>query len=429
MRDNKGSVLVIALMTTVTLLVIGYAMSVRSMANLKVAHTSVALSDALYSADGGVDGAITKLNDPTLGLWNSCDVSYANSLGGEYVVRCPESNLRKITSFGDVNAIDNRAVTRVVEVYGTRLAPNNFYGNAIYATNGIEFNGNSYQVVGDVVTGYTGTIDNTGNVQGDILQDVNYAPLPEIDLELLKQIAVNQGNYFDSWTIKFRELPTTFWYAPGVANVVYIDDAGLTLRGNDVVGGFIVLADETLESPIIMKGNATIEGVVYTKGDFAVDGGGHSLNINGGVFSGDMFVLNGGIDIQANQAYADAIQNLNPTTGFSILSWRELRGDPKTLYDQDGNRCHSSEQNCPVELSGWNLIAYGVSSKDNKFVTYRNPENEREVVQVFYDTTVDGNQVTGIDERTYSKIDGSVDIEDGSQVYAAAATYTEAGGL
>jgi len=428
MRSNRGSVLVIALMTTFTLLVMGYAMSVRSMVNLKVAHTSVALSKALYVADGGVDGAITKLNDSTLGLWNSCDVSYTNPTGGEYVVKCPESNLRKITSFGDTNAIDNRAVTRVVEVYGARIEPKDFYGNAIYATNGIRFNGSAYQVVGDIVTGYTGTISNTGNVQGDILQDADYAPLPELDFELLKQIAISQGNYFDSWTIMFRPLPTTFWYATGVPNVVYVDGAGLRLSGNDIVGGFIILADETLNSPVSLTGNATIDGVIYTKGDFEVGGGGHELNVNGGIFSGDMTVLSGNIDVTANQAYADAIRNLNPTTGFSILSWRELRGDPKTWYDQDGNRCHSSEQNCPITLANWNLIAYGVSSKDYKFVTYRNPDNEQEVVQVFYDTTADGNQVTDIDERTYSKIDGSVTVEDGSQVYEAATTYTEAGG-
>lgn len=429
MRGEKGSVLVVALMTTFTLVVIGYAMSVRSMANLKVAHTSVALSKALYAADGGVDSAITKLNDPTLALWNSCDVSYANPIGGEYVVKCPESSLRKITSFGDVSAIDNRSVTRVIEVYGTRLAPTDFYGNAIYTTNGISFNGSAYQVVGDIVTGYTGTISNTGNVQGDIIQDAAYAPLPELDFELLKQIAISQGNYFDSWTILFKTLPTTFYYAPGIPNVVYIDDARLTLNGNDVVGGFIILADETQASPVTLTGNAAIDGIVYTKGDFRVGGGGHELNINGGVFAGDTTTLGGNIDVTANQAYADAIKNLNPTTGFSILSWRELRGDPKTWYDQNGNRCHSSEQNCPVELSGWNLIAYGVSSQDYKFVTYRNPDNEQEVVQVFYDTTVGGNQVTGIDERTYSKIDGSVTIEDGSGVYEAATTYAEAGGL
>jgi len=429
MRGEKGSVLIIALTAVFVMTVLGYAMAVRSMTNLKVAHTSAALSKVFYRAEGGVDDGIAKLSDPTLALWNSCDVSYTNPIGGEYVVKCPELNLRKITSFGDTNAIDNRAVTRVVEVYGTRIVPKDFYGNAIYATNGIRLNGNAYQVIGDIVTGYTGTISNTGNVQGDILQDADYAPLPELDLELLKQIAISQGNYYASWTILFAELPTTFWYSAGVPNVVYVDGAGLRLNGNDVVGGFIILADERQGSPVTLTGNASINGIIYTKGDFNVGGGGHELNVNGGIFSGGMTMLGGNIDVTANQAYADAVRNLNPTTGFSILSWRELRGDPKTWYDQSGNRCHSSEQNCPITLANWNLIAYGVSSQDYKFVTYRNPDNEQEVVQVFYDTTADGNQVTGIDERTYSQVDGSVDIQDGSQVYEAATTYTEAGGL
>ena len=225
MKNKTGSVLILSLVVVGLLLAWSYTGLAISTANLKSTHTAASLSEAFHVAEAGVDDAIAKLKDPDLGLWNVCDTSYNNPLGGEYTVKCPESNLRTITSFGDKTYKESkhkRPATRVIEVYGARRPPKGFYDNAIYAANGLDFKGGAYRVVGDVLTGDTGSISNLGNVIGDVVQDEDAAPLPKVDSEILKTIARSQGNYFDDWTSRFRDFPETFWYSSGVPNVVYV---------------------------------------------------------------------------------------------------------------------------------------------------------------------------------------------------------------
>ena len=323
--SNRGSVLVLSLILTLSLLATGYSMAILSMTELRATHMQVAASQAFHNAESGIDAEIVRMKDETAGAWDSCDETPHEATGFSYVVECADADTRRIISSGTGVSSDGRTITRTIEVYGARIPPVDFYGNALYSANGIELNGSSYSIVGDIITGYTGVIDNTDNVQGDIVQDASAAPLPDLDFERLKTIAISQGNFRDAITVLTQPLPTIFWYMPGIPNIVYVEDSGITLNGNDTVGGFIILVDENVSPAVTMTGNATIEGIIYARGTFEVDGGGQNLNVNGGVFAGDITVLNGGIDIQVSQEYMDAVRDLNVTLDFPIVSWRECK--------------------------------------------------------------------------------------------------------
>ena len=51
-----------------------------------------------------------------------------------------------------------------------------------------------------------------------------------------------------------------------------------------VVGDVLTNPDAAEEASV--NGVGTIEGVIYTRGDFDVNGGAGNLNVNGGVWSG-----------------------------------------------------------------------------------------------------------------------------------------------
>lgn len=103
------------------------------------------------------------------------------------------------------------------------------------------------------------------------------------------------------------------------------------------------------------------------------------------------------------------------------------RGDPKTDYDQEENRCHSKnhadECRDVTDLGVWTIIASGISSAEYSFLTFRNPENEQEVVQVFFED--DGEVVTMVMEYTYSKVDGTRTETVGATDDYTGPTYTE----
>jgi hypothetical protein len=223
--------------------------------------------------------------------------------------------------------------------------PPNFYDNAIYSAGDVDLNGSAYSITGKVR--YADSIDNTDNIVGEITQDSTISPLARLDFEQLRTISTAQGNLYDEERLDDGDAyPTTFWYTRGddsvdndsdgsideadewVPNVVYVE-GDLTLNGNiGTIGGFFVVVGDVINTPdisqdAIINGRGQIEGAIYTRGIFRVNGGGGNLNVNGGVWSGELARLNGNATVTYNYDYMHAIDLLNIDADFQVESWRE----------------------------------------------------------------------------------------------------------
>jgi len=70
-------------------------------------------------------------------------------------------------------------------------------------------------------------------------------------------------------------------------------------------------------------GNVDVDGAIYAPGRFTIDGGGNTLNVDGGAWSGQMTTLNGNAKVDYNQTVMQAIQNLNLSNDVQIVAWRD----------------------------------------------------------------------------------------------------------
>jgi hypothetical protein len=96
------------------------------------------------------------------------------------------------------------------------------------------------------------------------------------------------------------------------------------MKGNISAGGFFVVGGEVVYDATI-SGNVGIDGAIYTRGRFTINGGGNALNVDGGVWASNA-TLNGAVEIEYNQEYMNAIRNLNIDTDFQISSWKDTQG-------------------------------------------------------------------------------------------------------
>ena len=127
----------------------------------------------------------------------------------------------------------------------------------------------------------------------------------------------------------------------GVPNVIYVE-GDLSFSGNigtdplRTVGGFFVVVGDVLPVPTgedemdsTLRGNGSIEGCIYSLGEFTINGGAAlGININGGVWSEADVTLNGNANVTYNGVYMEAIQDIKAPDGTSpvpprMVSWRE----------------------------------------------------------------------------------------------------------
>ena len=99
--------------------------------------------------------------------------------------------------------------------------------------------------------------------------------------------------------------------------VVYVEDGDLTLKG-DSMGGGLMMVDGNLK----VAGSFTWYGVVIVLGDIYFKGGGSGIHIYGGVFSNgvNLNTVVGTADIMYS---SEAIDRLKSLRGVLPLSWKE----------------------------------------------------------------------------------------------------------
>lgn len=331
-RDRKGIVLLLALvfLTLFTMVSIMYIATITS--NYNLTKRSTYYFKAFYLAESGIQKALYELRKNY--SWSGegpVSIDWGGLSKGQYEVSVTviAGDKRSVVSTGYFPHKTGAYAKKSIEVEISPPTPNWFYGNAILAGNNIDLNG-SYAVTGNMLYGESIDPPSLGqNFEG---------AFPLLDFEQLRTIAISQvktngqNNLYTQADIDNKKAwPASFWYdeANNIPNVVYIE-TNLVLNGNiGTMGGFFVVAGDVVTNPTgvdadtTINGNGTIDGCVYTLGDFRINGGGNGLGVTGGVWGRDEVRLNGNAQVTYNEDYMDAISGLNIGFKAQILSWKE----------------------------------------------------------------------------------------------------------
>ena len=337
--NNRGVALIITFAIIVILVILGTAIFSRSISESDAARRYAESTRAFWIAEAGVNRALYELRNN----YNLNAISAAAYGDGGYQVNITQTgDNRTVSSTGYIPFTGTTRASRTIEAVMSKNIPPDFYDNAIYSGGDVDFNGNAYVVNGKVR--YADEIDNQHNhVNGTITQDPTINPLARFDFQQLYNLSVGQQNVYVVAQNKLinqatgsENFPGTFWHTPptnssaGTPNIVYIE-GDLKLNGNiGTIGGFFVVVGDVITNPgteenTTINGNGQIDGVIYTRGDFNVNGGGGNLNVNGGVWAGQEAELNGNANITYNQTYMDAVKYLNLTTSVQISSWKDMQ--------------------------------------------------------------------------------------------------------
>lgn len=318
MKNNRGTALLISLFVVFFIAVMTYAMSVRSMAELKSAHTSAVLSKAFYWAEGGLDAAIFYLTEAD---WSDCnEYTETGNANYQFSITCLDSETKRVVSIGQAISADGRQVTRSVE--GILIeGVDNFFNSTLYLGDSLDVSGNANLIDGNITVGDEALVHDDANITGEIIVDSEVNTFRELDWDYLRAIAESQGNVYTEANQAL--MPTTFYYSPGIPNVVIFDDAQLNANGNSLLGGFIIINPGNT-GQFVQNGNIAINGCMYVNGDMDFNGGGNRI-IHGCVWAGDDVQLNGAIDVIDSPEYRQAIRTLLNVSGHpTLVSWRNL---------------------------------------------------------------------------------------------------------
>lgn len=372
LNNNKGAVLIMSYLVVSVLLTLSLGVVYHSLLEKKAYDVTKQRTDAFYMAEAGMDAALLSLRTNQFftgtGAANPVPVQRGSQMIGQYANTVENIGgggfLRRVTAYGyvpqmtpPVGVLQQTCELEGV-VYVPIVPPGNFFDNAIYAVEGVDFHGGTYSVTGDVECGddVTNTGRSTGTINGDVAefdpnvtQDAFYC----LNFQSLQALAREQTYSYEGNTVNNnftaqdiedgRPLPTSFWYRPptdpadpttGVPNIVYIEGPLVVRTNNFAVGGFILVVGD-LTSPGItssdedatINGNVTVNGCLYTTGDFTLNGHGNSV-IDGGLWTGGEAYLQGNTAFTYNADYMLAIKNYvenhTPPT-LSLLSWRQLQ--------------------------------------------------------------------------------------------------------
>lgn len=380
LRRKEGSALLTALLISVVLSVIVGASLLRSLYTWDTIGVSYHHDSAMHVAESGADIALFALNHrvsfpnyPGNGLEavlrSLCGQTGVAQFSGtledgsgepigdyESAITIDSTNEDRmfITSSGTVPAEDDyyrRRTSRTVRLMVYRdTIHESVFGAAIYTPGDIGTNGVT-EIHGDTVSGGTlstvgnadpylrvtqypyevdgetayGTVDEGRNEDGDLDNDVSL-PMSEFLLSVFKEMAIDQGYYFDHEPDP-SELPTEFFQPDGVTpNVVFITGS-IHMASNFTIGGLIFVVGDIITDPVDAEfgGTELINGIIYTTGDFRTHGGGYqNVNVQGGVFCASAD-LQGNAVVEYNWEYYEALKNLTfKLNTYRFSTWQEL---------------------------------------------------------------------------------------------------------
>ena len=362
--NKKSSILVVVIIVAVVLTILGTALLHKSITENNLAQKYLDSARAFWLAEAGVNKALDNARN------NNTSGELASFGDGEYeVIVVADGSNWKVTSYGYV---PSKAACRIMHKIETTISkgiPLNFYDYPIFTGEDVNFNGNAFSVVNDVLGkavlyGGENDIEHPENIDGLVTQDASVNPIPRLDFEDILAESKKQntdtypetgnvydvsngGKLIDPITKEEKALPETFWYIVDdidgdgevdddenwVPNIVYIQ-GDLKINGQiGTIGGFLVVAgdvitdleDEEFEDVAIV-GEGEVIGVIYTLGELDINGGGtNGLEIDGGAWAGEGVTINGSADVLYNKEYMDAIKGLEIEPIHQIVAWKDLQ--------------------------------------------------------------------------------------------------------
>lgn len=348
---RKGIALILSLLVITVLLILSTAILSKTIAEQRLTERYVRSTEAFWLAEAGVNRALYELRQNGFDVAEGTDVWSDTTSKGNYSIDIGPvvGDDRTVITYGYTPIADTQMM-RTIEVLMTKRLPPKFFGSAIYSAKDVDLNGKSYSIEGDVV--YAGNVDgDTSNINGELIHDPTVSPLPMLDFDQLHILSAMQGNVWDAERLQLMQLerslpadqqtntmPSSFWYqeptdptdpSTGIPNIVYVE-SDFPLNGNvGTIGGFIVVVGDIITDPditddIIINGCGDIDGVIYTRGVFRVNGGGSAeLNVNGGVICGELGRLNGDANIIYNDFYMQALRDLNLGVEPRLANWKD----------------------------------------------------------------------------------------------------------
>jgi len=316
---NRGIALVSILIVIIVMLVLGTVTLSRSVSERCLIKRTNDSLQAFWLAEAGINQAL-------LNLRNNFDITQVSPValgpgGFSATISYVSENSRLIEASGFIPFTPPYTGQRNIKATMIRSQPANFYDNAIYTASDITIQGSSYNIEGNVR--YGGDITDTANIHdGVAIKDASINPLALLSFQQLRDISISQGNYHDAEHLD-GPFPDSFWYdeTAGIPHVVFLEGS-FDLSGKTKVGGFYVVGGEVIYDATI-SGNVAVDGAIYSRGTFTINGGGNALNINGGVWSNET-VLNGGVDVRYNEDYMNAIKNLGIAYSVQITNWQDM---------------------------------------------------------------------------------------------------------
>lgn len=349
---KKGIALILAFISIIVLTILSIAILSRSISENYNTRRYSDMTQAFWLAEAGVNRALEELRTNFSQSGNNL---WSQSLTpGEYTIDVAiDGQNRIVTSHGHIPSITDSRQEYILEATMSKSIPAGFYDNAMYSGGNIDLNGSSYVINGDVTYGGTIDADHPENITGTSTQDSSASPLARFNFQQVRNISQTQGNIYDAARLHQVQtgsdtFPSSFWYSRAddgidndhdgitddsdewVPNVIYVE-SDLQLNGNiGTIGGLFIVVGDVITNPdgtedATINGNGQIDGAIYTRGEFRINGGGGNLNINGGVWTGTLGRINGNATITYNSTYLTAIENLSIDASVQIANWKDLK--------------------------------------------------------------------------------------------------------
>lgn len=335
-KSGKGIVLALVL-AFLALFVMGTTLYLTlTTTDFRMAKKSTYASKAFFLAESGIHKALYGLRKiPGYSGEGATPVYYDSSSKGEYEVSVNDlpSGDKQVVSTGYFPNKSSYLAKKSIEVVMSNKMPPGFWGNAVFAGEDVALGPNS--IIGGTIK-YGDSIDPADTPDASLLTEA----FPMLNFETLKALAEaqirpnGQNNLYTVADIAAKKpFPTSFWFdettVPKTPNIVYVE-TDLALNGSvGIICGFFVVAGDVLTntSPdpadTTINGNGTVDGCIYTLGDFRINGGGKDgLEVSGGVWAQGGVELKGKGEIGCDMNYQNSMAPYVTTT-YEAGSWKE----------------------------------------------------------------------------------------------------------
>jgi len=268
-------------------------------------------------------------NPPNAGVADGEVVGYSKDCGYD---KAPVATWQKsfpvyvITSTGKVMQGSAEMATATVKVEVTRNILNINAPGGMFSGGCLDVNGASGGIAGGgslpgvITNSSSGTCTENPIVSGTPAYSYNAG----IDMNTYLGMSVTELVQFatvkETYTSNVTNTNMSYSsYPGGDPAIVYIDNAGHSIRENGCTGyGILVVTGD-----LVLGGGFNWHGLVYVMGNVTQSGGGGNPNIDGSIMAGgNMNILNGGIDITANQAILDTIARRAFNT--KVINWQRV---------------------------------------------------------------------------------------------------------